>query len=206
MPSKAIVKHLKAAKADITIGTASFRSAANHIAAAVKAGATQQQAADAVGKSQPWVNRLLKWRGGGFKEAGPFTNDHATQLLAANNPDARRFINVGITHTKRTIVAPYYTSVPTEEFPRLVTVYSSPDAAEEELPPSKPLPPSLRPDAVEAEPPVLVELAEKYERLNSDLFMNMQQHGGIAAGSALQVRFKAVAAKLLCIIEQSTLD
>ena len=62
-----VTKHLSHAKRDIAAGTASFCSAANHIAAAIAAGATQAEAAAKVGKSQPWVSRLLKWRDGGFK-------------------------------------------------------------------------------------------------------------------------------------------
>jgi hypothetical protein len=83
-------QHLSHAKRDIAAGTASFRSAANHIAAAIQVGATQAEAARAVGKSQPWVNRLLKWREGGFKEDGPFHADHARVIIsAANNPPTR---------------------------------------------------------------------------------------------------------------------
>jgi hypothetical protein len=58
-----VAKHLSRAKHDIAQGTASFRSAANHIAAAIKAGATQAEAAAKVGKSQPWVNRLTEMAG-----------------------------------------------------------------------------------------------------------------------------------------------
>ena len=92
MTSKVIVKHLKLAKADIVAGTVSFRSAANsfrsaanHIHAAVEAGATQAEAAATVGKSQSWVNRLLKWRAGGFKDGGPFAEDHARTIISAAN-------------------------------------------------------------------------------------------------------------------------
>jgi hypothetical protein len=56
--------------------------AAEHIAAAVEAGATQAEAAAKVGKSQPWVNRLLKWRAGGFKDGGPFAEDHARAIIS----------------------------------------------------------------------------------------------------------------------------
>ena len=82
-----VAKHLTLAKRAVAQGDASFRSAANHIAAAIKAGATQAEAAAKVGKSQPWVNRLLKWRENGFKEGGPFADDHARAIISgANNP------------------------------------------------------------------------------------------------------------------------
>jgi hypothetical protein len=64
-----IAKHLSHAKRDIAQGTASFRSAAHHIDVAIKAGATQTEAAVKVGKSQTWVNRLLKWREASRKAA-----------------------------------------------------------------------------------------------------------------------------------------
>ena len=83
-------KHLLIARRKIANGTASFRLAADHIAAVVEAGATQAEAEAAVGKSQPWVNRLLKWRENGFKEGGPFAEDHAWAIIsAANNPAAQ---------------------------------------------------------------------------------------------------------------------
>ena len=95
-----VAKHLSHAKRDIAQGTASFRSAANHIAAAIKAGATQAEVAGKVGKSQPWVNRLLKWREGGFKEGSPFAADHAHAIIsAANNPEpAQRIVDVNVTY------------------------------------------------------------------------------------------------------------
>jgi hypothetical protein len=81
--SKANTKLLKAAKADIANGEASFRSAANRIASAVSSGTTQADAAKAVGKSQYWVNRLLKWRENGFAEGGPFAEDNAKKKIGS---------------------------------------------------------------------------------------------------------------------------
>src|ERR1700752_2957118 len=99
-----IAKHLSHAKRDIGQGTASFRSAANHIAAAIKVGATQTEVAAKVGKSQPWVNRLLKWRENGFKEGGPFADDHARAIIsAANNPQIR---TLPVQVTRQTTVVP----------------------------------------------------------------------------------------------------
>jgi hypothetical protein len=86
MASKLIVKkHLAAAKADIARGTSAFRSAAAHIAAAVEAGATQAEVAAKVGKSQPWVSRLLKWRDGGFESSGPFDHPAPEKYYPGNN-------------------------------------------------------------------------------------------------------------------------
>jgi hypothetical protein len=70
-------EHLKLARSDIAAGTASFRSAADHIASAIEMGATQAEAAVAVGISQSTVSRLLKWRTGGFKGTSPFDASNA---------------------------------------------------------------------------------------------------------------------------------
>ena len=77
-----------AAKAAIKAGEKSWREAAKLIATAQDQGATQTQIATAVGKSQAWVNRLLKWHRGGGKDS-PFEADHAKRkLLAANKCSA----------------------------------------------------------------------------------------------------------------------
>ena len=55
----------------ITAGETHFRFAADHLAQARKLGASQRQSAKAIGKSPAWVNRLLKWRDNGCKDA-PF--------------------------------------------------------------------------------------------------------------------------------------
>jgi hypothetical protein len=82
-------KHLQLAKRDIAQGTAAFKSAANHIFAAIEAGATQTEVARAVGKSQPWVNRLLRWRKRDFVGDSPFADDHARAIISrANKRDA----------------------------------------------------------------------------------------------------------------------
>lgn len=80
-------KHLTLAKHDIARGTTAFRSAANHIAAAIQAGATQAEVAAKVRKSQPWVSRLLKWRDTGFK-AGPFDHVENSRLGLLYYPEA----------------------------------------------------------------------------------------------------------------------
>lgn len=51
----------------------SFRAAAEDIARACDQGATQREVAKGVGKSATWVNRLLKWREGGYVGA-PFAD------------------------------------------------------------------------------------------------------------------------------------
>ncbi|MGH7174899.1 MAG: hypothetical protein ACREGR_00885 [Minisyncoccia bacterium] len=62
--------HSKAKRA-VASGEACFREAADHLAEARKLGATMRQSAKAIGKSPSWVNRLLLWRDGGFKNS-PF--------------------------------------------------------------------------------------------------------------------------------------
>src|SRR6476620_1467546 len=80
-----VAEHLSCAKRDIAAGDKSLRSAADHIAAAIEHGATQADVASTVGKSQPWVNRLLKWRSSGFKDGGPFTADNAKAKISRTN-------------------------------------------------------------------------------------------------------------------------
>jgi hypothetical protein len=85
-----IAEHLAQAKRDIAAGEHSLRSAAEHIAAAVAAGATQMRVASAVGKSQAWVNRMLKWRTGGFDEGGPFAADNSkAKIISRTNKSAK---------------------------------------------------------------------------------------------------------------------
>jgi hypothetical protein len=80
---------LSCAKRDIAAGDKSLRSAAEHIAAAIESGSTQVDAAATVGKSQPWVNRLLKWRSGGFSKGGPFAADNAKANISRTNKAAK---------------------------------------------------------------------------------------------------------------------
>jgi len=63
--------HYKARRA-IESGEDMFRDAAECLAEAQKLGATQRQSAKAIGKSPAWVNALLKWRRGGYKDHCPF--------------------------------------------------------------------------------------------------------------------------------------
>jgi hypothetical protein len=84
-----ISEHLSLAKRDIAAGETSFRSAAEHIAAAVAAGAIQAEVAKKIGKSQPWVNRLLKWRSSGYIDDGPFDADNAKRKIISRLINAR---------------------------------------------------------------------------------------------------------------------
>jgi hypothetical protein len=68
---------LAAAKDEIEAGESSLHDAAEHVAAAMALGATQTEVAAAVGRSQGWVNRLLKWQRSGFHKGGPFGADNA---------------------------------------------------------------------------------------------------------------------------------
>jgi hypothetical protein len=86
---RSVAEHLSLAKRDIANGYNSLRSASEHIAAAIKTGATQADAAARIGKSQPWVNRLLLWRSGGFKDGGPFAADHAKEKISRANKSAK---------------------------------------------------------------------------------------------------------------------
>ena len=85
-PKQRKKRALAAAKHEIAAGEKSFRSAAEHIAAAIALGATQTEAAHAVGKTQGWVSRLLAWRKSGYRQDGPFDDDNAKKLLVTNNP------------------------------------------------------------------------------------------------------------------------
>jgi hypothetical protein len=63
--------HDKARRA-IESGEKTFREAAEYLAEARKLGAKQRDSAAAVGKSPAWVNALLKWHDGGYKDDVPF--------------------------------------------------------------------------------------------------------------------------------------
>jgi hypothetical protein len=84
-----ITKHLSEAKSDIEAGNGSLRSAAEHVAAALALGATQAEVAAAVGMSQPWVNRLVKWQRSGFTKGGPFGADNAKKKISKTNNNKR---------------------------------------------------------------------------------------------------------------------
>jgi hypothetical protein len=61
------------AKGALELGERSFREAAEALSRAQdNHGATQREMAKAVGMSIGWVNRLLKWRQAGYKDASPF--------------------------------------------------------------------------------------------------------------------------------------
>jgi len=68
----------------VAAGEHKFRQAAECLAAARKLGATQRQSAKAIGKSPAWVNRLLNWRSGGYKETpfGPQSKAKRTVVQA----------------------------------------------------------------------------------------------------------------------------
>ena len=182
-----VSKHLSQAKRDIAQGTASFRSAANHIAAAVKAGATQAEAARAVGKSQPWVNRLLKWRENGFKGDSPFADDHARAIIsAANNPASQTVpLHVVSTPAEPKVV---HLNVTRGEPPFNVTRGE---------PPKVPVTASAEPPSLD----VLVKL-EKLEKAAADLSLSLQIHGGIEnAGEDVRCRILSAVQKLWALTD-----
>lgn len=67
-----ITENLDRARRHIEAGDTRLRAAAEHLAAARKQGATQRQMARGVGKSAPWVNRLLQWHDNGYVDETPF--------------------------------------------------------------------------------------------------------------------------------------
>jgi hypothetical protein len=185
-----VTKHLSHAKHDIAKGTASFRSAANHIAAAIKAGATQAEAAAKVGKSQPWVNRLLKWKENGFKEGGPFADDHARAIIsAANNPPEqtrRVFISGAAPPETRTLAVPYYPMKVPEPEPKVVRLQITRESKA----------PVDYSEEVAAAMPVLEKLA-RLEQVATELITEIKIQGGIVgAGKDVECRIMEVANKL----------
>jgi hypothetical protein len=80
--------HDKARRA-VKAGEHKFREAAECLAAAKKLGATQRQSAKAIGKSPAWVNVLLKWRSGGYRET-PFGPQSKAKRTAVQSPKQRR--------------------------------------------------------------------------------------------------------------------
>jgi hypothetical protein len=81
--------HDKARRA-IAAGENSFRQAAEYLAEARKQGATQRQSAKAVGKSAAWVNTLLKWRSGGYRETPFGPQSKAKRAAVQATKQARR--------------------------------------------------------------------------------------------------------------------
>lgn len=83
--------HSKARHA-IQCGEGKFRQAAEYLAEARKLGATQRESAKAVGKSPAWVNVLLKWRSGGYRETpfGPQSKAKRSLVQATKQSRSRR--------------------------------------------------------------------------------------------------------------------
>ena len=67
-----VTELLSRAKQAIESVDASYRAAGDAMAAAQQQGTTQQEIADAVGKSVPWVSVLLKWHARGNWDETPF--------------------------------------------------------------------------------------------------------------------------------------
>ena len=82
--------YLTAARLAVRTSDQSLEEAVEALAnARDKCGATQREMAKAVGKSQSWVRRVLKWFDEGCKEGGPFDADHeqSSSRLAANQTE-----------------------------------------------------------------------------------------------------------------------
>lgn len=76
------------AKHAIAAGEKCYREGAEFIFETQKAGATQKQIAEHVGKSQAWISQLLAWRAGGYK-GGAFERSHKSRISPANKPKAK---------------------------------------------------------------------------------------------------------------------
>jgi transposase len=76
------------AKRSIESSDASLHNAAECIAAAEAQGASQREIADAVGRSASWVNRLLKWRRGGYRDETPFGPQSKARRQQASGVEA----------------------------------------------------------------------------------------------------------------------
>jgi hypothetical protein len=85
-----IAKLLDKARRAIAAGEGSFRQAAEYLAEARKQGATQRQSAKAIGKSPAWVNTLLKWRSGGYRETPFGPQSKAKRAAVQATKQARR--------------------------------------------------------------------------------------------------------------------
>jgi hypothetical protein len=79
------------AKKSIEAGDKAWRDAAEALVKAGMLGATQEEMAEAVGKSQTWVSRLLKWQREGYKEENPFgPTTKAARYAHANKNRGRK--------------------------------------------------------------------------------------------------------------------
>jgi hypothetical protein len=79
-----VTKLLTEAKRAIAAGESHLRKAAELIAKARTAGATQRQIAERVGKSQSWISQLLAWRKSGYK-GGAFERSHKARTISRAN-------------------------------------------------------------------------------------------------------------------------
>jgi flagellar biosynthesis GTPase FlhF len=68
MATRTVDDLLRDARTAIGAGEGHLHQAAEDIASAANRGASQRKIADAVGKSAAWVNGLLQWRLGGYKD------------------------------------------------------------------------------------------------------------------------------------------
>jgi hypothetical protein len=71
----AAAEALKSFKSEIAVNDKSIRKATSYLIKALDHGATQRGAAEAVGKSVSWVNRLVKWAKADYPACGPFSAD-----------------------------------------------------------------------------------------------------------------------------------
>ena len=84
LAAMSVTKLLTEAKRAIAAGEGHLRKAAELIAKARTAGATQRQIAERVGKSQSWISQLLAWRKSGYK-GGAFERSHKARTISRAN-------------------------------------------------------------------------------------------------------------------------
>jgi hypothetical protein len=80
---------LMRARALFATGDGCYKGGCEYLLKAQAAGASQREIAKAIGRSQAWVYRVLKWHAEGCDVAGPFAADHKRhkKRLAANHHD-----------------------------------------------------------------------------------------------------------------------
>jgi hypothetical protein len=72
-----------------------MQAAGEYLLKALEYGATQREIAEAVGRSQAWINRIAKWAKAGYADGGPFAGEskakrtRATKLDQAPDQDER---------------------------------------------------------------------------------------------------------------------
>ena len=88
----AAAEALKSFKSEIAVNDKSIRKATSYLIKALDHGATQRGAAEAVGKSVSWVNRLVKWAKADYPAWGR-SQPTAKHGASGTRPNAFRRLN-----------------------------------------------------------------------------------------------------------------